>query len=310
MIKHCPQCELEFPDHFRFCGACGGALTSFVRCPGCGELTGTQWPFCTSCGKELSASGAALDDEETVTKVPALRHQHRVIADTTAPVTQEMETRRAGEARSAPTLTLLSEYSEPETPPQLRSWHGAVFGFALLVVVGVLGIGAWYLWSPGQSITQTAQLSNSNPQVENASTAPSYQPTSAITPRQTTVDQSADEDIQRLRERRIAAKPSEAAEIISALVQAEEKYPTDYRFPYELSKLSIKGFVSHREAFQPLARAAEKAIDNGQADEMLNSLMIDKEGDFRKLSHGHHEWEALEEALRNKDKKVLISSAR
>jgi hypothetical protein len=87
------------------------------------------------------------------------------------------------------------------------------------------------------------------------------------------------------------------------------KYPTDYRVPYELSKLSIKVITSHHEAFEVLARAAQKAIDNGQADEMLNSLMADKHGDFHKLSHGHHEWEALEQALRNKDKGVLKVSA-
>jgi len=38
---------------------------------------------------------------------------------------------------------------------------------------------------------------------------------------------------------------------------------------------------------------------------MLNSFIADKDGDFYKLSHGHHEWEAIEQALRNKDKGVL-----
>ena len=107
----------------------------------------------------------------------------------------------------------------------------------------------------------------------------------------------------------MTAKPSESVEIISAIDQAERKYPRDYRFPYELSKLSIKGSVSHDEAFAPLFRAAQKAIDNGQADEMLSSLMADKDGDFHKLSHGHHEWEAIRQALLNKDKGVLKVSS-
>ena len=59
----------------------------------------------------------------------------------------------------------------------------------------------------------------------------------------------------------------------------------------------------------PLARAAQKAIDNGQADEVLNSLRADKDGDFHKLSHGHAEWQAIEQALRNKDKEMLKVSA-
>jgi hypothetical protein len=33
--------------------------------------------------------------------------------------------------------------------------------------------------------------------------------------------------------------------------------------------------------------------------------MADKDGDFHKLSRGHSEWLALEEALRNKDKAAL-----
>jgi len=33
--------------------------------------------------------------------------------------------------------------------------------------------------------------------------------------------------------------------------------------------------------------------------------MADQDGDFYKLSRGHHEWQALAEALRNKDKAAL-----
>ena len=116
---------------------------------------------------------------------------------------------------------------------------------------------------------------------------------------------TANDELKQLRERRINAQPSEAGQIIAALEAAEKKYPNDYRFPYERAKLSIKGTVSHHEAFNPLFRAAEKAIDNGKAEEMLNSLTADKDGDFYKLSRGHHEWQALEEALQNKDKAAL-----
>lgn len=360
-MKHCPQCDLEFPDAFRFCGACGRALTNSLRCPGCGELTDEEWPFCTKCGTKLSANGGDrnstaktpgasptpltrpprivtkpsseeptakdrgrvevtpgglysypdLYDEETTTTTAALSHRRNVVSETRAPTPQVMSTHPATQARSAPMLTILSAYGEPETPQQFRWWHGTIFGFLLLLFVGVLGIGAWYLWSPRRSVTQTSSQpsdSNRGSAAENVSTAPSYEPTSTITPPQATMAHSADEEITRLREMRIVAKLSEGVEIISALEQAEQKYPTDYRFPYELSKLSIKGIVSHHEAFEPLARAAEKAIDNGQSDEMLDSLIADKDGDFYKLSHGHDEWEALEQALRNKDKKLLKAS--
>ena len=248
-------------------------------------------------------STADLYEEETATEAPA--------TESRTPIPQVRATDSASEARSVPSLTILSAYAEPETPSEFRWWHGVIFGFLLLAFVSAVGIGSWYLWSQGRTVTQTSESINPGlgPPAENPSNAPSYQPTSPMTPQNVSIASTADEEINRLREKRIGATSSEGVEIVSALEQAEKKYPTDYRFPYELSKLSIKGITSHHEAFEPLARATEKAIDNGQADEMLDSLMADKDGDFYKLSHGHHEWEAFEQALRNKDKKLLKASA-
>lgn len=232
-------------------------------------------------------------------------HDGDVVHERRDPALQVRAIHPASEAKSAPTLTILSSYSEPETPSQFRWQHGLIVGFLLVLFVSLLGIGGWYLWR--RPLPQISQSSNFTPGTtpENLSTPPSYRPTPAITAPKAPIVSIADEEIKQLRERRTGAKPSERAEITSALEQAEKKYPNDYRFPYELSKLSIKGRVSHREAFESLARAAQKAIDNGQAEEMLNSFMADKDGDFHKLSHGHHEWEAIEQALRNKDKGLL-----
>jgi hypothetical protein len=251
---------------------------------------------------------ADLYDQETTAEAPPLNVERNRIPESRVPNPEV--TYSASGGKNAPTLTILSGYGEAETPSESRSWHGVILGFLLLAFVSALGIGAWYWWSQGGSVTQTSQPSNSNPgpMNQNPSTAPLFQPTSTMTPQKATITSTPDAEINRLREWRIGAKPSEGVEIISALEQAEEKYPTDYRFPYELSKLSIKGITSHHEAFEPLARAAQKAIDNGQTDEMLNSLMADKDEDFYKLSHGHREWKALEEALRNKDKGVLKAS--
>ncbi|MFS8086151.1 MAG: zinc ribbon domain-containing protein, partial [Acidobacteriota bacterium] len=52
-MKHCQQCNLDFPGSYRFCGSCGGALSDSTRCPGCGELTEARWTFCTNCGGQL-----------------------------------------------------------------------------------------------------------------------------------------------------------------------------------------------------------------------------------------------------------------
>jgi len=115
----------------------------------------------------------------------------------------------------------------------------------------------------------------------------------------------ADDEWKLLREERIEAKPSGASKIITSLEEAEKKYARDYRFPYERAKLSIKGITTHHEAFSALSLAGEKAIDNGTAQEMLDSLLADKDGDFYKLSRGHREWQALVQALSNKDKQAL-----
>src|SRR6266567_719528 len=139
---------------------------------------------------------------------------------------------------------------------------------------------------------------------QSSATFPSPKSTSTSSA-QTITSNSADQEIKLLRQRRTGVKPSESAEIIAALQGAEKKYPTDYRFPYERAKLSIAGVASHHEAFGALALAAEKAIVNGKTQEMLDSLMADRDGDFHKLSRGHREWQVLEEALRNKDRASL-----
>ena len=245
-----------------------------------------------------STISEALPVQRTPTRIATSVPEARVLTP------QEDATHPARKVRSAPT-TILQSYSEPEAPSQFRWPLGLIVGFLLVLFVSLLGIGGWYLWQG--PVTQTSQSSNSNPEptAEDRSTRASSQSTPTITPPEAASASTADAVIKQLRERRIGAKPPERVEIISTLEQAETKYPTDYRFPYELSKLSIKGITSHDAAFESLARAAQKAIDNGQADEMLNSLMADKDGDFHKLSHGHHEWEAIEQALRDKDKGVL-----
>src|SRR6266498_40423 len=366
-MKHCPKCNLDFPDAYRFCGSCGGSLSDSRRCPGCGELTEAKWTFCTSCGKPLSSDSASAqasppktpepadtttlpgssptphipapptltmpsseqptatdgqrpekvtpqewysaadlyDDSTTATPAPIPR-QDRVL-ETTAPIRQVIAPSQAKDERSAPSLTMLSAYGEPEAPSQFRWWHGAILGLFILLFVGGLGIGGWYWWSHRGSVAQITPPAESNngPLPESSATFPSPTSTSPTKASQTIASNSADEEIKLLRERRTGAKPSESVEIVAAFEDAEKKYPNDYRFSYERSQLSIKGMTSHHEAFGALALAAEKAIDNGKAQEMLDSLTSDKDGDFYKLSRGHGEWQRLVQALSNKDKRAL-----
>jgi hypothetical protein len=216
---------------------------------------------------------------------------------------------RSGNGKAPPTLTMLSAYGESGTngSPEWQRHHLLLVGLLLLVFFGGLGFGGWYWWTHRASVAQSPpQAASTNPPAaadssSSASTASSATTTSA--PIATSV--GVEEVWKRLREKRIGAKPSESSAIIASLDDAEKKYPRDYRFPYERAKLSVKGITSHHEAFGALALAGEKAIDNGKAQEMLDSLKADEDGDFYKLSRGHREWQTLTQALSNKDKKGL-----
>src|SRR6267143_1934487 len=73
VMKHCQQCNLDFPDSYRFCGSCGGPLSDSIRCPGCGELAEGKWVFCTNCGKKFGAAEAtiSLPDASRPAEIPA-----------------------------------------------------------------------------------------------------------------------------------------------------------------------------------------------------------------------------------------------
>src|SRR5712691_219254 len=355
-MKHCEECHLDFPDSYRFCGSCGGALRHSLTCQGCGELVESKWTFCTNCGRGLSpevptsqaisseapefreitaAASPAIPTSQT-TPAPALEQRPGKVAppewyaapdlfedndETTAtPAPQDLVPKttiavpiatahpRSGNGKAPPTLTMLAAYGESGTSasPDWQRHHLLLVGLLLLVFFGVLGLGGWYWWAHRASGAQSpAQADATNAPA--AADAPSSSATSKARTTSAPIATSfgVEEEWKRLREKRIGAKPSEASEIIASLEQAEKKYPRDYRFPYERAKLSIKGITSHHEAFGSLALAGEKAIDNGKSQEMLDSLMADKDGDFYKLSRGHHEWQALSQALSNKDKKGL-----
>jgi len=118
-----------------------------------------------------------------------------------------------------------------------------------------------------------------------------------------------DELLARLRERRITASNSERPQIVEAFAKIERKYPRDYRFPYERAKLVAKGTQSSSrdEAFKALSVAAERAISNGKASEMLSGLETDKTGDFHRLAQGRQEWLRLVAALKRKDTSLLLT---
>lgn len=297
----------------------------FVRCRSCKNLVEENATVCDKCGANMIEDSATLPVQPPAPAPPprAVRHQVSDPAETwtqglnsggyvpspsattyippktPAPSTSKIE-------KSAPTLGMFEAYAETTPQSQSSKWPGLIALGAILLTLAAVMI--WYWWPKRGAVPQsTSQDASSSGVSSTASTtsstpsAPAPQPKASTSP----VTSSADDEVKEIRQRRIAASPSEANQIIATITEAEKKYPNDYRFPYERAKLSIKGIVSHHEAFDALFTAAEKAIDEGKADDMLSSLETDKDGDFYKLSRGHREWATLAEALRNKDKSTL-----
>jgi len=157
--------------------------------------------------------------------------------------------------------------------------------------------------SEGTLIQQPAEQTQSQP-----AAAPASPTTTAPKPSSPAVDvHSADDELQKIRTSRIAAQGPEREKMLRELKAAERNYPKDYRFSYLRAKWAIApgDHDSHQEAFDAMKKAAQKAIDQGQAAEMLASLANDKSGDLSKLSHGHSEWNLIQQALREKDKTKL-----
>ena len=72
----CPNCTVENPAGFRFCGGCGRALAE--TCPACGAEVIPGFRFCGTCGHELAqraepdkppVSAAATTERRRVTVV-------------------------------------------------------------------------------------------------------------------------------------------------------------------------------------------------------------------------------------------------
>src|ERR1700687_1819057 len=152
-----------------------------------------------------------FDDTTTLTSAPIPRQD--VVPKRMALTPQVTAPLQPEDPKSAPVLTMLSGYGEPEVPAQFRWWHGAILGLFMLLFVGVLGVGVWYWWAHRGSVAQTAPAADSNtPPATTNSASPSSKPASTIASGQMTASRSADEELRTLRERRSGAKSSDRSE--------------------------------------------------------------------------------------------------
>jgi hypothetical protein len=209
--------------------------------------------------------------------------------------------------------TPIFSWAMAKEPEPINSSKGSVLKLIAVAVVGLVlvSLGVFALTrSISKFASATAQPATLN--LQSDPTIASSQEVKAdvangLTSQRTSAVRPQDDELNKLRERRIAARVSDRSTILQAFARAEKQYPGDYRFPYERAKLAIKESESHShdEAFSALSLAAEMAINSGKAHEMLDDLKADKGGDFHKLSHGHHEWAHLAEALKSGDTTLL-----
>ena len=268
-------------------------------CVDCGSMIEAKYAFCWKCGHAMDGESSIsngrkpptmlmsqaidLDDELTI------QHEQRPLSSTMLPWTTERMSDRPG--------------------------RGSVLK---LIGIGTIALTLVSLGLFGLLRTET-QTASANATAEPVVTQASQPPSVAIStevsrnaPAETTTTQQSatatpEDELKKLREKGMSAKPAERSKIIQAFAKVERQYPRDYRFPYERAKLAVKGSQasSRTEAFKALNTAAEKAINTGKANEMLSGLESDKSGDFSKLAQGRYEWSRLVAALKRKDPSLL-----
>jgi outer membrane biosynthesis protein TonB len=270
-VKTCTECGSQIEEKYFFCWKCGHSMSN------------EQKP------RQILSSAIDLDDELT------LQHEPRPHNSTVLP------------------------WSTSRAPEHPSSSRGSVL--KLLAIGGVafvlLSLGAFGLFRSGtETASATAAPPSEAPQ-QVSQPAGQPQPTAPITtevsrnaPAETTTQQvtpNPEDELKKLRERRMSAPASERPKVFQAFAKVEKQYPRDYRFPYERAKFAAKGSKSgsQSEAFRALNAAAQKAISTGKANEMLNGLETDKSGDFSRISQGRFEWSRLVAALKRKDTSLL-----
>lgn len=329
-MKHCEQCNQNFADDFSYCLSCGNPIKevsvrantsresfdqeTFVRCPQCRNYVRSDARLCEHCGTGLRnvESSVTLRPEPPPTQYvqPSQLHalssssqtsaEHSGFSGGVAPTRVAMPT---APIRNDPTAPSLSSFQPYGTAPARRQssfrwWHGMLLLVFFFGVIGVAAVGVWWWLSNRDSATDDNRKTVAS---ETNSSGPS---TSQAKAEPTVAQNSADIDLRRLQERIRNAQPSDS-EILTSISAAEQRYPDDYRFTYERAKLIGKGMISHGEAWRALRRAAEMAIDNNDAEEMLSDIKSRAQTDFRKLSSHYDEWNAIINGLESLDKSAL-----
>ena len=272
-------------------------------CADCGAMIENKYPYCWKCGHPMDTgyNSRSISNDR---KPPTILTSQAIDLDDELTVQHEAR---------PPLSSTMFPWTTARTHE--RPNRGSVLK---LIGIGIVALTLVSLGAFGLLRSDSQTASASAPDVPVTQPASQPQPSVAITtevsrnaPAETTTQQvvpaTPEDELKKLREKGMAAKPAERSRIIQAFAKVERQYPRDYRFPYERAKLAMKGAQasSRTEAFKALNVAAEKAITTGKANEMLSGLETDKSGDFSKLAQGRYEWSRLVAALKRKDTSLL-----
>ena len=275
---------------------------SVTPCPACGSLVEKKYAFCWRCGSQLSSAA------ESASTIQEKRAELSSFSSS-LPADDETTVQHERGSLSPPIFSWVdgkkSQRDGTSNKPNIK-----------LVAIGAVGFlvvtfGSFMLVRSVSKATPVtaAQAAANDVQVDlkaatDSKTTPEI--TQSTPTQQTSPVRPEDEELKKLRDKRLTATDSERPKILLTFVKTEKKYPKDYRFPYERAKLVLKGSqAKSREAFAALTSAAEKAISAGNAREMLDSLNADKSRDFNKLSRERREWTKLLQALKSRDTSLL-----
>ena len=277
-------------------------------CNRCGEVVEARYAFCWHCGNPMRPSGGAGEKRASSAGSP---RRLVIDVDDASTVDPDRESRQA--SAYSPNLSKPKKVSRGGNSALKLMLVVIIAGGALVAAMtGVFWIRGWGSTANSPLVAQAATTNLQSgqslvPTVE-ASDKPVAEPTQQAAP----VARPGEDELRKLRQRRVSATAADRPAMLRDFSRAERQFAGDYRFPYERAKLALVGpqAKSLEAAFQALSLAAEKAIRMGQAQEMLRNLEADKNGDFRKLSHGHPEWSQLVQALKSRDMKFLTANNR
>lgn len=263
----------------------GGAELA-AACASCGAPNSAKNENCWECGRLLELSDLAGTTLATSTVVDA----------------PQMISAPASKPSPVDRLSTLLSAAAVEDKLPLSS--GPFRNLVTIVMVGLVALTVSFL-----IVTRIAGGTGGAPNAlsnEQANEGSAQGRTPGQTQTQLTAAQTAEGSlINQLLARGANSADASRRKLIELLATAESKYPTDYRFTYERARLLAARRRDQQDAFGALFNAAEKAIDQGQAAEMLNDLRRDKQSAFRRLSPRREEWGDLEAALEKNDRSAL-----